>query len=89
MPDASWVACECDSTPCVCFEPVPRIGFIDLAEARRLQHDMAASRQASSAWFDAYLRVHGTELAAALMRPTEELIQEVLEARRLEEAGDD
>lgn len=87
MPSASWVACECDRTPCICYGPVPRIGPADPAEARRLQRDMAASRRESSAWFDAYLQDHGTELAAALMRPTEELIQEALEARQMEGSG--
>lgn len=84
MRDASWVACECDQRPCVCFEPIPRIGPTDPAEARQLQTGLAESRPAMSAWFKAYLREHGAGLAAALSRPTGDLIREALEARRQE-----
>lgn len=77
----SWVACECDATPCTCYIPPPRIGPTDRAEAERLRDEMAASAPAARAWLADYIEQHGDELAEAMRRPVEELIQEALEAR--------
>jgi len=84
MSKSSWVACECGISPCVCYEPVPRIGPTGPAEARRLQQDMASTIGASSAWLAGYIETHGEELAAAMRRPVEELIQEALDAKQRE-----
>lgn len=79
---SSWVACECDATPCVCYTAPPRIGPTDRAEAERFRDEMAASGSAARAWLTKYLEQHGDELAEAMRRPTEDLIREALESRR-------
>lgn len=75
---SGWVACECDATPCVCYMPPPRIGPADRAEAERLRDGMAASGPAVRAWLAEYIELNGDELAEALRRPTEDLINEAL-----------
>lgn len=75
---ATWLACECDATPCTCYTPPPRIGPTDLAEAERFQAEMAANAPTARAWFTELLNRHGEELAATMARPTEELIAEAL-----------
>lgn len=81
----TWIACECDSTPCVCYQPVPRIGPIDPAEARQLQQDLSATFGATADWLVAYIETHADELAKALSKPVEQLLAEVLASR--DEAG--
>lgn len=77
---AAWIACECDAIPCTCYDPPPRIGPTDRAEAERFQAEMATNAPAARAWFTDYLEQHGEELAVALARPTEDLIAEALVA---------
>lgn len=85
MRKPSWVACECDHTPCICYEPIPRIGPTDLAEARRLQQDLASTIGASSAWLAGYIEAHGEELAEAMCLPSEGLVRRALEAKKQEQ----
>lgn len=82
MPDSAWVVCECDSSPCFCYDPPPRIGPTGRAEAERLRDGLTATRPAMTAWLTGYLEQHGEELVQTLQRPTEDLIREALQARR-------